>query len=296
MGNCCSQRASSRSVAEADDTAPVARLTPNSDNVAAPSTASHSNRRPRSSDRFSQHQPRSNLPNLPLRPLPQGRRCDLPDPYTIPTSTAAQNPGGVRWTRAKLERERRDWWDTRDHGNRFIWEAYRRMIELLQKGEVQETQELLDATGCTCPSGKLWHSIFDETGVEYAIKEVRRNFDWVVFEPKGLVEDGVMDGVAEEEWNVHGKGKGRAVEGEGNRMQVRCRLSTTGKDVQVELRLGEPVGCLMERLADLTGVDKTRIKVSYLGRLYSSKDFLPTTGPQAFKDSNVLTILIMGES
>lgn len=131
------------------------------------------------------------------------------------------------------------------------------MVEHLQRGEVQEAQVLLDATGCTCPTGKLWHSIFDERGDQYSIHDGRRNFDWIVFEPQGLVEaapestPGVgLDGQEEEPFTDKGKGKRRAEE----TFSVKCRLSTTGQDHIMQMSKDEKIGSLMKRLSRITGV------------------------------------------
>lgn len=169
------------------------------------------------------------------------------------------------WTRAKLERERQDWWDTRDSGSREIWQAYRAMVAHAQAGEIKEAQTLLDAVGCTCPTGKLWHAIYDERGVEYAIRDGRRNYEWLVFEPSGLLGEGEVDstedkgktevdgGNENESGAAKGKGKARA-EDKGKVVKARCRLSSTGRDHYVDYRKGEPIGSIMEALTAITGV------------------------------------------
>lgn len=140
------------------------------------------------------------------------------------------------------------------------------MVRFLQRGEVGEAQTLLNATGCTCPSGKLWHSIYDEKGVEYAIRDARHNYEWVVFEPVGLWEgkkggkevDGEIDDDgfgATTTKQVKGKGRAQDEEaGEGIVYRVRCRLSTTGRDHIVEMRKGEKVGEIMKKLSRVTRV------------------------------------------
>jgi hypothetical protein len=130
------------------------------------------------------------------------------------------------------------------------------MVEHLQRGELQEAQVLLDAIGCTCPTGKLWHSIFDERGDQYSIHDAKRNFDWIVFEPEGLVEDapettpgGGLDGQEEESFTDKGKGKRRAEE----TFPVKCRL-TTGQDIIMQTSKDEKIGSLIKRLSRITGV------------------------------------------
>lgn len=141
-------------------------------------------------------------------------------------------------------------------------------MELVRAGEVSEAQAVLDAAGLTCPDGKVWHAVFDERGVEYAVRGGKggRGFEWVVFEPVGIVEGGKEDedgwgggiGDGVDEGRLRSKGKGRAVEdedvGEGEVMRLRCRLSSTGRDHVVEVRKGEKIAGIMARLSQITGV------------------------------------------
>jgi hypothetical protein len=109
------------------------------------------------------------------------------------------------------------------------------------------------------PTGKLWHSIYDETGQAYQIREARNNYDWIVFEPTGLVEekqstqddwhnfDGQRDGPA----TTQEKGKGRADDGT---MNVKCRLSHTGKDYVIRIGKNDTMGMLRKTISEITGV------------------------------------------
>ncbi|KAF2656536.1 hypothetical protein K491DRAFT_715299 [Lophiostoma macrostomum CBS 122681] len=238
-------------------------------------------------------------PNVPLKPLDVNRRAKLPDPLTIPTSTSSENPGTTPWTRAKLERERTDWWATRETGSPDVWAAYKQMVEHLQREEVQQAQVLLDAIGCTCPTGKLWHGIFDERGDQYSIHDARHNFEWIVFEPKGLVESaagaapgGGLDGQEEDLLSDKGKGKRRAEEV----IPVKCRLSTTGQDHVIEMSKDEKIGSLIKRLSYITGLEPRRHRISYLGRILQPGEVLPTEGPRAWKPGNVLGVLVLNEA
>ena len=64
-------------------------------------------------------------------------------------------------------------------------------MELVRAGEVAEAQGVLDAAGCTCPTGEVWRGVFDERGEWYKVPE------WVVVEPGGLVEEGESEGGSE---------------------------------------------------------------------------------------------------
>lgn len=142
-------------------------------------------------------------------------------------------------------------------------------MELVRVGEVAEAQGVLDAAGCTCPTGEVWRGVFDERGEWYKVPE------WVVVEPGGLVEEGESEGgseggsesESEEEEEVkgrrEGKGKGRAVEGaDGGRankgpvVKIRARLSDRGTDVVVKVGKEERVGVLVRRVREVAGVSR----------------------------------------
>jgi hypothetical protein len=89
----------------------------------------------------------------------------------------------LTWTRGRLEQERTDWWDTQVTGSAEIWGAIRIAAQHLQANEVAEAQTMLDAAGCTCPSGALWKGVYDPTGVLYKVPE------WLVVEPEGLADE-----------------------------------------------------------------------------------------------------------
>lgn len=138
-------------------------------------------------------------------------------------------------------------------------------MELVRAGEVAEAQGVLDAAGCTCPTGEVWRGVFDERGEWYKVPE------WVVVEPGGLVEEGESEegseggsGSGSEEEEVKGrreeKGKERAVEGadggadKGPVVKVRARLSDRGTDVVVKVGKEERVGVLVRRVREVAGV------------------------------------------
>ena len=154
-------------------------------------------------------------------------------PFTQPASPA--------WTRSRLDKERGDWWDTQVTGSQEIWGAVRLAAQYLQKGELQEAQTLLDATGCTCPTGLLWRGVYDPTGVQYKVPE------WVVVEPEGLAEEGAVDdGKATSSDDAEG-GVGAAVD---DQVRVRVRTSHDQRDVSLLIAKRDSVGVIVEKLKE----------------------------------------------
>jgi hypothetical protein len=182
----------------------------------------------------------------------------------------------LTWTRARLEQERTDWWDTQVTGSAEIWGAIRIAAQHLQKGEVAEAQTMLDATGCTCPSGMLWKGVYGPTGVLYKAPE------WLFVEPEGLAEEedndeedddkgssgvreaggaaGAVQGAAEVEAD-----EGAEVEAEKDETAaVRIRTSHDQKDVTVHIRQRETVAAIVQKLKQQIEVRSVHIPPLHL--------------------------------
>ena len=99
-------------------------------------------------------------------------------------------------------------------------------------------QSLLDASGCTCPTGQLWSRVYDDRGNEYKVPE------WLVLEPSGIVENGDVlvgedrsDGAAVLDTSVP---DGKCV--------VRVRLSDGSKALRVSVRKRETIASIREKI------------------------------------------------
>lgn len=99
-------------------------------------------------------------------------------------------------------------------------------------------QSLLDASGCTCPTGQLWSRVYDDRGNEYKVPE------WLVLEPSGIVEDG---DVAVVEDKIDGAAVSDTSEPDG-KCVVRVRLSDASKDLRVSVRKRETIASVREKI------------------------------------------------
>jgi Ubiquitin-binding domain len=141
------------------------------------------------------------------------------------------------------------------------------MCEMLERGEKEEAQAVMEAAGCTCPSGEVWGrrgGIWDEKGERYVVPA------WCVGVPKGTVMDG--DGNEQEGTDGSGieeessdeeetkkkvveqdKGKGRLVEEEEKvgDLKVRVRMSNTARDFWVRTRPDAKVHTLLKRAREV---------------------------------------------
>jgi hypothetical protein len=105
---------------------------------------------------------------------------------------------------------------------------------------------MLDATGCTCPTGLLWKGVYDLTGIQYKVPE------WVVVEPEGLAEEtdthdeaatGPASASAVKE-TMHDSDDGAT----GGPVCVRVRTSHNQKDVFLKIRRQDLVALIVEKL------------------------------------------------
>jgi hypothetical protein len=152
-----------------------------------------------------------------------------------------------------LGRARAEFFDTRIGGRAEVWAALRLVCEMVEMGRLEEAQAVLDAAGCTCPSGELWGrkgGCYDELGERYVVP------DWCLGRPNGVFDDG--DGktaVMEGEGLVGSrdtKGKGKVVEDDdvirGREINVKARLSHSARDVLIRIGDEDSVNLLLRRV------------------------------------------------
>ncbi|KAK8168697.1 hypothetical protein BKA80DRAFT_267665 [Phyllosticta citrichinensis] len=207
-------------------------------------------------------------PNKPLAALDRKRRCKKP----VLEGSVAATPG-MPLTRARLETERRAFWDTRVTGRPEMWGAVRLVVEMVQQGDVKGAQGVLDASGGTCPTGQLWKGIYDELGNEYSVPE------WVVIEPAGIVADDTRDDDEEPEsedmTGAEEKGKGKM----GDMVKIKARLSDRGTDVVVKAGLDESVRTVIARMVQAAELQTScRVRLAYMGKMLRENESLEAQG------------------
>ncbi|KAF2735493.1 hypothetical protein EJ04DRAFT_511744 [Polyplosphaeria fusca] len=236
MGCCVSHEPADGGVSPQQNTS-IAHANSSTRHITAPSAAAT----PRSSHAHP-HQstaPRTVAPNTSLRAIAPGARSKLP----------AKLPGQrERWTRTRLAKERKEFWETRTSGSPEVWQTLRAICDNLQEGTTDEAQTFFDAAGCTCPTGDIWRGVYDAMGVSYKIE------DWVVIDPEGLVEDEdeESDGAIKVD-----KGKQKAEDGAEDmplRIDVKVRISTSAKDYMLPMFPTDAVAVLEDMVQQLDEV------------------------------------------
>ena len=162
------------------------------------------------------------------------------------------------WTQSRLERERRDFFDTRTSGRSEVWSCIRSAAELFRQGDVDTAQMMINASGLTVPTGNMVEGVYDSQGAYYQLPE------WAVADPVNLQrdEDGDAkdtsttkpDAVIESENSRKiGKGKGKAPPaGEG--VSLKARLSDRATDIILTVYKTDPISDIVEKIKEEAGV------------------------------------------
>ncbi|OSS45790.1 hypothetical protein B5807_09674 [Epicoccum nigrum] len=301
MGCCNSREAAAPAHHDGAEDPPIAHLDASSRNLNAPpsrQTSAPSSRgsflgrqapptAPYSADTQA---PSSVRPNQLLVPIPAEQRSTLPNTLASPTTAKSRHrvapltdPLSKAWTRARLEQERRDWWDTRVTGDTQVWRCLQAATEVLQGGDVATAQSLLDATGCTCPTGQLWSRVYDDRGNEYKVPE------WLVLEPSGIVEN---EDISVVEDKIDGTTVLDTSKPDGECV-VRVRLSEASKDLGLSVRKRETIASIREKIkAQAKLADDQRFILVYNGHVYEDRNTLESNEYWDFGNNYVLSCFI----
>ena len=86
------------------------------------------------------------------------------------------------WTRAHLDRERREFFETRVTGRPEIWTALAAALSFMRDSDLETAQSIIDAAGITVPTGDLCQGCYDEQGALYRLPQC------IVSDPENMVQ------------------------------------------------------------------------------------------------------------
>jgi hypothetical protein len=184
------------------------------------------------------------------------------------------------WNRADLDRERREFFETRVTGRPEVWAALSTAIALMRGGDLTTAQSIVDAAGVTIPTGDLCEGCYDEQGVLYRLPEC------IVSDPENMAQtthsasDGITrdSEVTQEEDDTEALSDGKLATddasgdelitedierrrdekgktSERDLIRVRARLSDRGgPDLVLSLGKGQSVGFLARKIQQEAGV------------------------------------------
>lgn len=86
------------------------------------------------------------------------------------------------WTRADLDRERLEFFETRVTGRQEVWAALSSAINLMRAGDLATAQSIVDAAGVTVPTGDFCEGCYDEQGALYRLPQC------IVSDPENMTQ------------------------------------------------------------------------------------------------------------
>ncbi|KAI0109691.1 hypothetical protein GGR51DRAFT_512495 [Nemania sp. FL0031] len=217
------------------------------------------------------------------------------------------------WTRAELDLQRAEFFDTRVAGRPEVWQVIRTALEALWEEDVSRAggvepededdagglataQGLLKAAEVTLPTGNLSNGVYDALGNYYSLPE------WVVSDPTNIAEEGgarresvgkddkgdddltgddTAEEVDEDEALRRREEKGKAVVDIKKLVKVRARLSDNYPDVFIGIDAGESVRSLSRKIAEESGLPSTKyVRVAYMGKILKESSSLQSQGWQ----------------
>lgn len=198
------------------------------------------------------------------------------------------------WTRAELDTERADFFDTRVTGRSEVWQVVKAALEVLWEADLSRAsgdeapdddgagglataQSILKAAEVTLPTGDLSNGVYDSLGNYYALPE------WIVCDPVNVAEDGGAkrgkggagrkgdddltgeEDTAEEldededEAIRRREEKGKGVANVRAMVKVRARLSENLPDVIISTSPDESVRSVARKVAEESGVSSLHV-------------------------------------
>ena len=86
------------------------------------------------------------------------------------------------WTRGYLDRERKEFFETRVTGRPEIWTALAAALSFMRDSDLETAQSIIDAAGITVPTGDLCQGCYDEQGALYRLPQC------IVSDPENMVQ------------------------------------------------------------------------------------------------------------
>ncbi|PWY83071.1 ubiquitin domain protein [Aspergillus sclerotioniger CBS 115572] len=206
------------------------------------------------------------------------------------------------WTRAQLDQERTEFFETRVTGRPEVWAALSAAVSLLRTGDLETAQSFVDAAGITVPTGDLCQGCYDEQGVLYRLPQC------IVSDPENIVrsdqdqgdfdtDDGKLssdeasgDELIADDVERRRDEKGKA--SERDLIRVRARLSDRGgPDMTLSVVKTMNVGLIARKLQQEAGIPRThRVRMAYLGRML--KEHVPLVD-QGWNSAHVINALVV---
>ncbi|KAJ5832686.1 hypothetical protein N7474_000997 [Penicillium riverlandense] len=240
-----------------------------------------------------------------------GPNIPLGEHYNEPVRLHVWSSKRRTWTRVQLDRERREFFETRVTGRPEVWAALSSTISLIRAGDLATAQSIVDAAGITIPTGDMCEGVYDEQGMLYRLPQC------IVSDPDNMVQnpssqpgsdneaqdedtEALSDGKLATDDDASGdeliaedlerrrdeKGKTR----EQDLIRVQTRLSDRGgPDLMLLVGKDQSVGFLTRKIHHEAGLaGHQRVRIAYLGHVLKENESLPEQGWQSGHVINAL--------
>ncbi|KAJ5450077.1 uncharacterized protein N7458_006526 [Penicillium daleae] len=220
------------------------------------------------------------------------------------------------WNRTDLDRERREFFETRVTGRPEVWAALSSAITLMRGGDLATAQSIVDAAGVTIPTGDLCEGCYDEQGVLYRLPQC------IVSDPENMAQTNLSAAndiardsqVTQEEEDMEALSDGKLATddasgdelisedierrrdekgktSERDLIRVQARLSDRGgPDLVLSIGKGQSVGFLARKIQQEAGIpNHQRVRIVYLGRMLKEHESLLSQG---WEHGHVINALI----
>ncbi|KAF9890289.1 hypothetical protein FE257_006204 [Aspergillus nanangensis] len=212
------------------------------------------------------------------------------------------------WTRGQLDHERNEFFETRVAGRAEVWAALHTAITLMQAGDLDTAQGIVDAAGITVPTGDFCQGAYDQHGMLYRLPQC------IVSDPENMVRANLPG--PEDEFDTTDDGKLSFDEASGDELiaedmqrrrdekgkmserdliRVKARLSDRdGPDVLVIVGKDQTVGLIARKIYQEAAIPKThRIRIAYLGKILKEHASLVDQG---WKPGNMINALVVARN
>lgn len=218
------------------------------------------------------------------------------------------------WTRAELDRERREFFETRVTGRPEVWAALATAIHLLRAGDLATAQSIADAAGVTVPTGDFCEGCYDEQGALYRLPQcivsdpenmaqtasptadqsqddVGQDDDMeALSDGKLATDDASGDELISEDLERRRDEKGKTSERDLIRVQVRLS-DRGGPDLVLLVGKSQSVGFLARKVHQEGELSNTqRVRIVYLGRMLKESQSLLDQGWQSLQVVNAFIV------
>ncbi|KAK3095298.1 hypothetical protein FSP39_012949 [Pinctada imbricata] len=159
-------------------------------------------------------------------------------------------------TEGQLRSKRDEFWDTAPafEGRKEIWDALKAAAYALETGDHSLAQAIVDGANISLPHGTLL-DCYDELGNRYQLPV------YVLSSPTNLIEEASESDAGGDTDNMS----------PGLEIPIKFRLSNATKDLKLYVRTTDTVMKLKKRICDETGIEPTRQRWFYSGRMLGDK-------------------------